>query len=255
MEPILTVTHLQKYYGARSSVTRAIDDLSFSVQQGEFVGIMGASGSGKTTLLNCIATIDTVSAGDILLDGVSLADLSPRDLAQFRRENLGFVFQDFNLLDTLTLEENIGLALTLNHQDPNGVRRRVAEVAALLGIQDVLGKFPYQVSGGQKQRCACARAVVNHPKLILADEPTGALDSHSSRMLLGTISGMNEQLGATILMVTHDSFSASYAKRILFLRDGEIFTEIRRGSASRKEFFDRILDVLTMMGGGPDAVL
>lgn len=247
---MLQVRNIEKYYGTGGNVTKALDRVSFTVERGEFIAIMGASGSGKTTLLNCIATIDTVSAGDILLDGVSLADLSPRDLAQFRRENLGFVFQDFNLLDTLTLEENIGLALTLNHQDPNGVRRRVAEVAALLGIQDVLGKFPYQVSGGQKQRCACARAIINHPKLVLADEPTGALDSHSAQMLLATLEDMHRQLGATILMVTHDAFSASYAQRILFLRDGAIFSELRRGTDSRKGFFDKILQVLTMMGGG-----
>ena len=247
---MLQVRNIEKYYGTGGNVTKALDRVSFTVERGEFIAIMGASGSGKTTLLNCIATIDTVSAGDILLDGVSLADLSPRDLARFRRENLGFVFQDFNLLDTLTLEENIGLALTLNHQDPNGVRRRVAEVAALLGIQDVLGKFPYQVSGGQKQRCACARAIINHPKLVLADEPTGALDSHSAQMLLATLEDMHRQLGATILMVTHDPYSACYAQRILFLRDGAIFSELRRGTDSRKGFFDKILQVLTMMGGG-----
>ena len=247
---MLQVRNIEKYYGTGGNVTKALDRVSFTVERGEFIAIMGASGSGKTTLLNCIATIDTVSAGDILLDGVSLADLSPRDLAKFRRENLGFVFQDFNLLDTLTLEENIGLALTLNHQDPNGVRRRVAEVAALLGIQDVLGKFPYQVSGGQKQRAACARAMVAGQSLLLADEPTGALDSKASKHLLEHLTGMNRDLGATILMVTHDAFSASYAQRILFLRDGAIFSELRRGTDSRKGFFDKILQVLTMMGGG-----
>ena len=247
---MLQVRNIEKYYGTGGNVTKALDRVSFTVERGEFIAIMGASGSGKTTLLNCIATIDTVSAGDILLDGVSLADLSPRDLAKFRRENLGFVFQDFNLLDTLTLEENIGLALTLNHQDPNGVRRRVAEVAALLGIQDVLGKFPYQVSGGPNQRAACARAMVAGQSLLLADEPTGALDSKASKHLLEHLTGMNRDLGATILMVTHDAFSASYAQRILFLRDGAIFSELRRGTDSRKGFFDKILQVLTMMGGG-----
>lgn len=207
MREVLRLEHIQKYYGNGGNITKAIRDISFSVAEGEFLGIMGASGSGKTTLLNCISTIDMVSAGHIFLDGQEVTEI------------------------------------------------REKEIARRLNIEEILDRYPWQVSGGQKQRCACARAVVNHPKLILADEPTGALDSHSSRMLLGTISGMNEQLGATILMVTHDAFSASYAKRILFLRDGEIFTEIRRGTASRKVFFDRILDVLTMMGGGSDAVL
>ena len=207
MREVLRLEHIQKYYGNGGNITKAIRDISFSVAEGEFLGIMGASGSGKTTLLNCISTIDMVSAGHIFLDGQEVTEI------------------------------------------------REKEIARRLNIEEILDRYPWQVSGGQKQRCACARAVVNHPKLILADEPTGALDSHSSRMLLGTISGMNKQLGATILMVTHDAFSASYAKRILFLRDGEIFTEIRRGTASRKVFFDRILDVLTMMGGGSDAVL
>lgn len=255
MREILRLEHIQKYYGNGGNITKAIRDISFSVEEGEFTGIMGASGSGKTTLLNCISTIDTVSAGQIYLDGQDVTSISEKDIARFRRENLGFIFQDFNLLDTLTVSENIALALTINKVPAGEIDARVAEIAGKLDISGVLNKYPYQISGGQKQRCACARAVVNRPKLILADEPTGALDSHSSRMLLGTISGMNEQLGATILMVTHDAFSASYAKRILFLRDGEIFTEIRRGTASRKVFFDRILDVLTMMGGGSDAVL
>ena len=255
MREVLRLEHIQKYYGNGGSITKAVRDISFSVEEGEFTGIMGASGSGKTTLLNCISTIDTVSAGHIFLDGQDVTEIRERDIARFRRENLGFIFQDFNLLDTLTVSENIALALTINKVSAGEVEDRVASISRKLGISDILDKYPYQLSGGQKQRCACARAVVNSPKLILADEPTGALDSHSSRMLLGTISGLNEQMNATVLMVTHDAFSASYAKRILFLRDGEIFTEIRRGDASRKVFFDRILDVLTMMGGGADAVL
>ena len=252
---VLEVAEVEKYYGNKGSLTKALDKISFAVEEGEFVGIMGASGSGKTTLLNCISTIDRVTSGKIIVDDKDITRLRGSHLNKFRREELGFIFQDFNLLDTLTISENIALALTISKVPSGEVEGRVREIARRLNIEELLDRYPWQVSGGQKQRCACARAVVNHPKLILADEPTGALDSHSSRMLLGTISGMNEQLGATILMVTHDSFSASYAKRILFLRDGEIFTEIRRGSASRKEFFDRILDVLTMMGGGPDAVL
>ena len=246
---MLQVRNIEKYYGTGGNVTKALDRVSFTVERGEFIAIMGASGSGKTTLLNCIATIDTVSAGDILLDGVSLADLSPRDLAKFRRENLGFVFQVFNLLDTLTLEENIGLALTLNHQDPNGVRRRVAEVAALLGIQDVLGKFPYQVSGGQKQRAAVARAIITEPKLLLADEPTGALDSGSTDELLRLFAAIN-RAGQTILMVTHSVKAASRAGRVLFIKDGQVFHQLYRGEDDDTRFYQRISDTLTMLQSG-----
>ena len=249
MEPILKLEHIQKYYGNEGNLTKAIQDISFSVAEGEFLGIMGASGSGKTTLLNCISTIDTVSAGHIYLEGMDVTELRPRSLARFRRENLGFVFQDFNLLDTLTISENISLTLTINKVPADEIDGQVREMAEKLNITDILDKYPYQVSGGQKQRCACARAIINEPKLILADEPTGALDSHSSQMLLSTIQSINETLGATILMVKHDAFSASYANRILFLRDGTIFTEIRKGNESRRTFFNKILDVLTMMGG------
>ena len=255
MKEILKLDHIQKYYGNGGNVTKAIQDISFSVQEGEFVGIMGASGSGKTTLLNCISTIDTVSAGHIYLDGTDVTEVNEKQIARFRRENLGFVFQDFNLLDTLTISENIALALTINKVPAGEIDGRVRKMAGKLNITDILNKYPYQVSGGQKQRCACARAIINNPKLILADEPTGALDSHSSQMLLSTIQSINETLGATILMVTHDAFSASYANRILFLRDGAIFTEIRKGSDSRRTFFNKILDVLTMMGGGVNDVL
>ncbi len=250
MKEILKLEHIQKFYGNQGNLTKAINDISFSVNNGEFVGIMGASGSGKTTLLNCISTIDTVSAGHIYLDGTDVTEIKEKALARFRRENLGFVFQDFNLLDTLTISENIALALTINHTPVEQIEEKVKEMAGSLNIMDILDKYPYQVSGGQKQRCACARAIINKPKLILADEPTGALDSHSSQMLLGTMQSINAQLGATILMVTHDAFSASYANRILFLRDGVIFTEILKGQDSRKVFFDKILDVLTMIGGG-----
>lgn len=250
MNEILRLDHIQKYYGNQGNLTKAIDDISFSVHAGEFVGIMGASGSGKTTMLNCISTIDIVSAGHIFLDGTDVTEIKEKELARFRRENLGFIFQDFNLLDTLTISENIALALTINKVPVEQIDGKVQEIAATLNITDILDKYPYQVSGGQKQRCACARAIINKPKLILADEPTGALDSHSSQMLLSTMQSINEQLGVTILMVTHDAFSASYAERILFLRDGVIFNEIRKGQDSRREFFEKILDVLTMMGGG-----
>ena len=254
MKEILRLEHIQKFYGNQGNLTKAISDISFSVNSGEFVGIMGASGSGKTTLLNCISTIDTVSAGHIYLDGADVTEIREKELARFRRENLGFVFQDFNLLDTLTISENIALALTINKVPEPQIAGKVQEMAQSLNIIDILDKYPYQVSGGQKQRCACARAIINNPKLILADEPTGALDSHSSQMLLGTMQSINEQLGATILMVTHDAFSASYAGRILFLRDGKIFTEILKGKNSRKEFFEKILDVITMLGGGQSDV-
>ena len=256
MKEILRLEHIQKYYGNQGNLTKAINDISFSVNSGEFVGIMGASGSGKTTLLNCISTIDTVSAGHIYLDGTDVTEImeekhfTEKELARFRRENLGFVFQDFNLLDTLTISENIALALTINKVPAEQIDGKVYETAENLNITDILDKYPYQVSGGQKQRCACARAIINRPKLILADEPTGALDSHSAQMLLSTMQSINEQFRATILMVTHDAFSASYANRILFLRDGMIFTEILKGGDSRKVFFEKILDVLTMLEGG-----
>ena len=225
------------------------------MEAGEFLAIMGASGSGKTTLLNCISTIDAISAGKILLDGVSVADLSEGELARFRRERLGFVFQDFNLLDTLTIEENIGLALSLNHQDPKAVQNRVREMAGKLGISDILEKFPYQVSGGQKQRAACARAMVAGQSLLLADEPTGALDSKASKNLLEIMSTMNREMEATILMVTHDAYSASYAKRVLFLKDGRVFNELLRGDRGRPVFYHEILDVLAALGGDVSDVI
>ena len=249
MKKILEVKNLKKYYGSHGNITKAVDGISFDVLEGDFVAIMGASGSGKTTLLNTISTIDTVTSGNIYLDGVDITTLKEEELADFRRENLGFIFQDFNLLDTLTVEENIALSLIINHEDILKVDKKVDEIVKKLGIRDILDKFPYEVSGGQKQRCACARALINEPKLILADEPTGALDSKSSRMLLETMDEMNERLNATILMVTHDSFSASFCKRVIFIKDGKIFNEILKGDKSRKEFFNEILDVLTMLGG------
>ena len=249
LKKILEVKNLKKYYGSHGNITKAVDGISFDVLEGEFVAIMGASGSGKTTLLNTISTIDTVTSGNIYLDGVDITTLKEEELADFRRENLGFIFQDFNLLDTLTIEENIALSLIINHEDILKVDKKVDEIAKKLGISDILDKFPYEISGGQKQRCACARALINEPKLILADEPTGALDSKSSRMLLETMDEMNERLHATILMVTHDSFSASFCKRVIFIKDGKIFNEILKGEKTRKEFFNEILDVLTMLGG------
>ncbi len=252
---MLQVQTIEKYYGSKNNVTKALDRISFEVQDGEFIAIMGASGSGKTTLLNCISTIDSPSAGSILLDGENIAGLPESELARFRRERLGFVFQDFNLLDTLTLEENIGLALTINHQDPRSVQGRVRQVARQLGIEEVLEKFPYQVSGGQKQRAACARAMVAGQSLILADEPTGALDSKASKNLLEIMARMNRELGATILMVTHDAYSASYASRVLFLKDGRLFNELIRADRTRPVFYHEILDVLALLGGDVSDVI
>ena len=255
MEPILTVTHLQKYYGARSSVTRAIDDLSFSVQQGEFVGIMGASGSGKTTLLNCIATIDRPTAGHIIVDGADITALKSKALSKFRRERLGFVFQDCNLLDTLTAFENIALALTILKTPVKEIEPRVKETARLLEIEECLSRYPYQLSGGQRQRVAAARAIITRPALVLADEPTGALDSKAARLLLDRLEALNRERQATILMVTHDAFTASYCRRILFIKDGRPFTELIRGEDSRKDFFTRIIQVVTLLGGDDRDVL
>ena len=249
METILRINNIEKYYGNKSSLTKAIDNISFEVGKGEFVSIMGASGSGKTTLLNCISTIDKVTAGDIYVDNEDITKLKGSRLNKFRREELGFIFQDFNLLDTLTAYENIALALSIQNTPAKEIETRVKQTARELGIEDVLKKYPYQMSGGQKQRVASARAIITNPKLVLADEPTGALDSKSARMLLESFNYLNKELNATILMVTHDAFTASYAGRVIFIKDGRIFNEIHKGDSTRKEFFDKIIDVVTLLGG------
>ena len=249
MENILEVQNIEKYYGNKDNVTKAIDGISFNVEKGDFVGIMGASGSGKTTLLNCISTIDTVTTGKILLKGKDITRLKGKTLEKFRRDELGFIFQDYNLLDTLTIYENIALALTIQGRKPKEIDKLVTDMAKRLGIEKLLNKYPYQVSGGQKQRVAAARAIVTDPSLILADEPTGALDSKSARQLLESFENINQELKATILMVTHDPFTASYADRILFIKDGKIFNELEKGNDSRKDFFDRIIEVVTLLGG------
>lgn len=246
---LLKIQQIEKYYGSKSSLTKAIDDISFSVEAGEFVAIMGASGSGKTTLLNCISTIDRVTAGHIWLEDTDITTLKGRQLNQFRRDKLGFIFQDFNLLDTLTAYENIALALSIQKRSAAEIDKAVKTVAQQLDITEVLQKYPYQMSGGQKQRVASARAIITDPKLVLADEPTGALDSKSAKLLLERFHYLNKELGATIIMVTHDSFTASYASRVLFIKDGKIFNEISRGSDRRKPFFDKIIDVVTLLGG------
>lgn len=249
MENILKIDKIEKYYGNKSSLTKAVDNISFDVEKGEFVAIMGASGSGKTTLLNCISTIDRVTSGHIYVAGEDITKLKGNKLNKFRREELGFIFQDFNLLDTLTAYENIALALSIQDVRANEIDRRIKKVARDLDIEGVLNKYPYQMSGGQKQRVASARAIITSPKLILADEPTGALDSKSSKMLLERFEHLNKNIEATILMVTHDAFTASYASRVIFIKDGKIFNELHKGSGSRKEFFDKIIDVVTVLGG------
>jgi len=255
MQNILSVEHIEKYYGNKGNVTKAVDDISFEVGRGEFIGIMGASGSGKTTLLNCISTIDSATAGHININGMDITKLNSKKLSQFRREQLGFIFQDFNLLDTLTAYENIALALTIVKTPSSEIDVRVGQVAKELEIEGVLQKYPYQMSGGQKQRVASARAIVTNPALILADEPTGALDSKSSRMLLESFEKLNKNLSATILMVTHDAFTASYCHRILFIKDGKIFDELVRGEDTRKQFFNKIIEVVTLLGGDNSNVL
>ncbi|EQK41289.1 ABC transporter ATP-binding protein [Paraclostridium bifermentans] len=255
MSTILEVKNIEKYYGNKKNLTKAINNISFEVDKGEFVGIMGPSGSGKTTLLNCIATIDKVTTGSIKIDNKDITTLSRKNIEKFRRENLGFIFQDFNLLDTLSVYENISLALSVIGVKGNDIDIQVKQVANKLNISDILNKFPYEISGGQKQRVASARAIITNPSLILADEPTGALDSKSSRILLESISNLNETLNSTIMMVTHDAFTASYCKRILFIKDGKIFNELIRGNDSRKEFFKRILEVVTLLGGDCDSVI
>lgn len=249
METILKLEDVEKYYGNKSNLTKALDRVSFEVETGEFVGIMGASGSGKTTLLNCISTIDRVTGGRIFVEKSDITRMKGNALNRFRRQKLGFIFQDFNLLDTLTAYENIALPLSIRNEAALKINAKVRELSEILGIDDVMKKYPYQMSGGQKQRVAAARALIGDPAMVLADEPTGALDSKSARSLLESMEGMNQNYDATILMVTHDAFAASFATRVIFLKDGQVFNEVRKGDDSRKQFFDKIMDVVTLMGG------
>lgn len=246
---LLSVRDVQKVYGSREAITRVLDDVSFDICEGEFVGVMGPSGSGKSTLLNCISTIDAVTSGSIILNGRDITQLRSRQLSKFRRDDLGFIFQDANLLDTLTGFENIALALTIKGEKADSVRAKVDRTADLLGVADVLQKYPRQMSGGQRQRVAAARAIVADPKLVLADEPTGALDSRNAAVLLETLEVLNEKLHATIMMVTHDAVAASYADRILFIKDGKLFNELRRGDDDRTDFYQRILEVQAFLSG------
>ena len=249
METILKIDNIEKYYGNKSSLTKAIDNISFEVGKGEFVSIMGASGSGKTTLLNCISTLDKVTTGKIYVGGNEITQLKGNKLNKFRREELGFIFQDFNLLDTLTAFENIALALSIQNVPAREIELRVRQTARELGIEDVLNKYPYQMSGGQKQRVASARAIITNPKLILADEPTGALDSKAASALLSMFGEINDE-GQTILMVTHSAQAASHASRVLFIKDGEVFHQIYKGSKSRQEMYQIIADTLTILTTG-----
>ena len=255
MENILTIENISKYYGNKSNLTKAISNISMNVDKGEFITIMGASGSGKTTLLNVISTIDKVTSGHIYIEGQDITKLKGNDLNRFRREELGFIFQDFNLLDTLTAYENIALALQIQNFKAKAIEQQIKVVARKLDIEDILNKYPYEMSGGQKQRVASARAIVTNPKLVLADEPTGALDSKSSKMLLERLQRLNQDYQTTILMVTHDAFSASYASKVIFIKDGKVFNQFNRGEATRKQFFDKIIDVVSLLGGDVSDVI
>lgn len=255
MSSILKIDKISKYYGNKSNLTKAIDNISLEVKKGEFIAIMGASGSGKTTLLNSISTIDKVTSGHIFLENKDITKLKGNELNKFRREELGFIFQDFNLLDTLTAYENIALALQIQNIKVKEIDKRIKDISSKLGILEILNKYPYQMSGGQKQRVASVRAVITNPKLILADEPTGALDSNSARKLLQVFQLLNKELNSTILMVTHDAFTASFASRVVFIKDGKIFNEFIKGSDTRKEFFEKIIDVVSLLGGDASDVI
>ena len=249
MKIIVEAKDITKVFGSSGNIVTVLHGVDLTVEQGEFVGIMGPSGSGKTTLLNILATIDQPTSGAVVVDGKDVLKMSEDELSAFRRNKLGFIFQDYNLLDTLTVKENIMLPLALARLNVAELERRVADVADQFDLQPILDKYPYQISGGQKQRTAASRSVISKPSLILADEPTGALDSRSATDLLEALKQLNAMHTATILMVTHDSFAASYCSRVLFIKDGNIFTQIVKGSMTRKAFYENILDVLHVMGG------
>ena len=250
---ILEVNNVKKVYTTRfgGNQVQALSDVTFSVEKGEYVAIMGESGSGKTTLLNILAALDKATAGQVLLNGKNLSAIRERELSAFRRQNLGFVFQDFNLLDTFSLQDNIFLPLVLAGKGYNEMRTRLMTIAGKLGINEILGKYPYEVSGGQKQRAAVARALITNPQIVLADEPTGALDSKAAESLLAMFQSINQE-GQTILMVTHSIKAASCAKRVLFIKDGQVFHQIYKGSSSDEEMYQKISDTLTVIttGGG-----
>lgn len=252
MNTLLEIKNVIKYYGSGDAVSKALNGVSFTMEQGEFTAIMGASGSGKSTLLNVIATIDRPSSGSILLEGKNIAEMREQDLAAFRRDRLGFIFQEYNLLDTLTVGENIVLPLNLQKRPVMETRELLREVTASLEITDQLAKFPRQLSGGQRQRAACARALITRPALVLADEPTGALDSANTKSLMNTFMMMNQNLGSTILLVTHDAVVGSYVSRVLFLKDGKIWNELYRGNRDRQAMYHEILNTMAVLGGEAD---
>lgn len=255
MKPILNIENLTKVYGTLPNQTRALNGIAFQVMPGEFLGIMGSSGSGKSTLLNCIATVIQPTGGSIQVEGDTLQSLKEKALAEYRGKKVGYLFQNFELLDNLTGRENILLPTSLHGVSEAESSQRLKQLADYLEITDVLDKFPSKMSGGQRQRVAAARALILHPQMILADEPTGALDSKNARSLMEKLSGLNRDEQATILMVTHDSNAASFCKRILFIQDGVIFHELRRGDESQQEFYGRILKVMAQLGGGSANVL
>ncbi len=255
MEPILNIENLTKVYGSVPNQTKALNGITFQVMPGEFLGIMGSSGSGKSTLLNCIATVIAATGGRICVNGQDLSMLSGRKLAEYRGRQVGYLFQNFELLDNLNGRENILLPASLHGRSQKESQQRLTRLAEYLEITDVLEKFPTQMSGGQRQRVATARALILQPQLILADEPTGALDSKNAKNIMEKLSGLNRDHGATILMVTHDTNAASYCKRILFIQDGVVFHELRRGDENRQMFYERILKVMAQMGGGIGNVL
>ncbi|MGG4106364.1 ABC transporter ATP-binding protein [Paenibacillus lautus] len=252
MTTILQAKHVEKTFGIQGNQYTALQDINLEIQEGEFVGIMGPSGAGKSTLLNIFSTIDTPSAGDITIAGQHIVSMNEEQLSDFRRNQLGFIFQDYNLLDTLTVKENILLPLALSKVPAAEIEKRVNEIADTFGIRDILNKYPYHISGGQKQRTAASRAIVANPSLILADEPTGALDSKSATSLLQSLKKLNEIERVTIMMVTHDAFAASYCKRVIFIKDGQLYQELHREDQLRKVFFDQILEVLAALGGEHD---
>ena len=255
MEPILYIENLTKAYGNVPNQTKALNGITFQVMPGEFLGIMGSSGSGKSTLLNCIATVIKPSGGSIIMEGEKLNSLRGKALAEYRGKKIGYLFQSFELLDNLTGRENILLPTSLHGVSEKESMQRLNQLSEYLEISEVLDKFPTQMSGGQRQRVAAARAMILHPKMILADEPTGALDSKNAKNIMEKLSGLNRDEQATILMVTHDSNAASFCKRILFIQDGVIFHELRRGDETQNAFYERILKVMAQLGGGSSNVL
>ncbi|EAA0144679.1 ABC transporter ATP-binding protein [Listeria monocytogenes] len=255
METVLQAKNVRKIYGSKGNVYTALENISIDIKEGEFTGIMGPSGAGKSTLLNVLSTIDKPTSGQIVISGQELENMNEQQMSTFRRDKLGFIFQDYNLLDTLTIRENIILPLALAKRPVKEMEEKLAIISEKFDITEILDKYPSEISGGQKQRTAASRAIITSPSLIFADEPTGALDSKSATNLLESLRDLNEQDKSTIMMVTHDAFAASFCKRILFIKDGELYTEIYRGTKTRKEFFQKILDVLAKLGGDSDDVI